>query len=152
MSIVRWRQKSRSDSRNWRVARRRGARSMAKRAPIDEKSFHPLERPVLRDVVQHRVESNSVSNSESAKVLAMPDLTSHTHVLSEPELSLAPVVRRLDREKRVLFTREETQALDRLVHQLAARLQTQVKCSHVLRALTSVLLGAEGQVCRRAIE
>ena len=52
----------------------------------------------------------------------------------------------------MLYTREERQALDRLVHNLAVRLQTQLKASHVLRALTTLLLNAEAQIDQRAGE
>jgi hypothetical protein len=61
-------------------------------------------------------------------------------------------VEKLDQEKRILFTRGETQAIDRLVTSLAARLNAQVKVSHVIRALVALLLHADAQVDRRAGE
>ena len=60
------------------------------------------------------------------------------------------LIKKLDQEKRILFTREETHAIDRLVNGLAQRLQAQVKASHVFRALTLLLLQAEGEIDRRA--
>lgn len=59
---------------------------------------------------------------------------------------------KFDQEKRILFTRGETQAIDRLVTSLAGRLNAQVKVSHVIRALVGLLLNAEGEVDRRAGE
>jgi len=55
-------------------------------------------------------------------------------------------------KRRILFTREETQAIGRLVNILAVRLNSQVKGSHVIRALISLLLNAEGEVDKRAGE
>jgi hypothetical protein len=67
--------------------------------------------------------------------------------------STAPqFVQKLNQEKRILYTREETQAIDRLVNNLAVRLNAQVKVSHVMRALTTLLLNAEGEVDKRAGE
>jgi len=63
-----------------------------------------------------------------------------------------PILQRLDQEKRILFTRAETQAIDRLVNNLAVRLNAQVKVSHVVRALTTLLLYAEGEIDKRAAE
>ena len=57
---------------------------------------------------------------------------------------------KLDQERRLLLTRSESQAVDRLVNSLAARLNTQVKASHVLRAMVTLLLNSEGEVDRRA--
>lgn len=64
----------------------------------------------------------------------------------------APIVEKFDHEKRVLFTRSENQALDRLVLSLACRLNTQVKTSHLIRAVVSLLLHAEDEIDRRAGE
>jgi hypothetical protein len=62
------------------------------------------------------------------------------------------LVEKFDQEKRVLFTRGETQAIDRLVTSLAARLNAQVKVSHVIRALIALLLHADAEVDKRAGE
>jgi hypothetical protein len=59
---------------------------------------------------------------------------------------------KFDHEKRILFTRPESQAIDRLVIALATRLNSQVKVSHVIRALVALLLNAEAEVDRRAGE
>ena len=62
------------------------------------------------------------------------------------------LVEKIDQEKRILFTRAETQAIDRLVTSLAARVNTQLKVSHVMRALVTLLLHAEGEIDKRAGE
>jgi hypothetical protein len=61
-------------------------------------------------------------------------------------------VEKFDQEKRILFTRAESQAIDRLVTSLALRTNAQVKVSHVVRALITLLLNAEAEVDRRAGE
>ena len=45
-----------------------------------------------------------------------------------------------------LFTKGESQDIDRLVASLAARVGAQVKVSHVMRALVALLLHAEGKL------
>lgn len=52
----------------------------------------------------------------------------------------------------MLLTRAEAASLDRLVSSLAGRLNTQVKLSHVLRALVTLVLNAESEVDKRAGE
>jgi hypothetical protein len=62
------------------------------------------------------------------------------------------LVEKFDQEKRILFTRGETQAIDRLVTTLAGRLNAQVKVSHVIRALVALLLHADAAIDKRAGE
>lgn len=74
---------------------------------------------------------------------------------SEPEPlkpTAPPLFEKIDQEKRVLFTKGESQAIDRLVASLAVRLGTQVKSSHVMRALVALLLHAESELDKRAGE
>lgn len=118
---------------------------MAKRAPADERPFRPLDMTLLHSVVQH-VSDNGGGGESNPPVIPVVALRSERALVSTPP------VQRLDQEKRVLYTRDERQALDRLVNNLAVRLQTQIKASHVLRALTSLLLHAESQLDRRAGE
>ena len=113
---------------------------MARRAPADEKPFRPLDATVLSAVMQH---VPTVAPMESPR--AEPVLR-----VVEPKAEPLRLVKKLDQEKRILFTREETHAIDRLVNGLAQRLQAQVKASHVFRALTILLLQAEGEIDRRA--
>ena len=109
---------------------------MARRAPADEKPFRPLDTSVLNAVMQH---VPTVAPMESPR--AEPVLR-----VVEPKAEPLRLVKKLDQEKRILFTREETHAIDRLVNGLAQRLQAQVKASHVFRALTILLQGRTGLV------
>lgn len=120
---------------------------MAKRAPADERPFRPLDMTLLHSVVQHVSENRSEGGDAPASVSQQV-----VSIRSERPFVQTPQFQRLDKEKRVLYTRDERQALDRLVSNLAVRLQAQIKASHVLRALTSLLLHAESEIDRRAGE
>lgn len=119
---------------------------MAKRAPLDEKPFRPLDVSLLNSVIQHGSEPTRLAPPEPVR--------------KESGLALAPTrvqiplpgARRLEQELRVLYTRQERQSLDRLVSTLAIRLQTQLKASHVIRALTSLILNAEAKLDLRGAE
>lgn len=118
---------------------------MAKRAPLDERPFRPLNASTLQSVLRH-----VPSAPESAPVTPPPLVP-----VRERPPSTALAARScspLDQEKRILFTREETRALDRLVGTLAERLQTPVKASHLFRALTALVLPVERQIERCAAE
>lgn len=136
---------------------------MAKRAASDEKPFRPLDASVLQSVMRHSPSSvaavpatTQVPRPVEAKVVELttaaprpqPTFEAPAQVTRFPDL----LTNRLDQEKRILFTREETHALERLVHNLAVRLNAQVKSSHVIRALTTLLLHAETQIDHRANE
>jgi hypothetical protein len=69
-----------------------------------------------------------------------------------PQIQVQPFAEKFDQEKRILFTRSETQAIDRLVTSLATRVNAQVKVSHLMRALVSLALNAEGEIHKRAGE
>ena len=129
---------------------------MAKRAPLDEKPFRPLDVSILSSVVQHAPEARGVTVEPDRKVIDLPTSTiSVRPVVASPPMPVAstvPALSRLDQEKRILFTREESQALDRLINNLAVQVRAQVKASHVLRALTTLLLHAEPQIDQRAGE
>lgn len=127
---------------------------MARRAPVDEKPFRPLDVSVLSAVLQHAPEARGDKPPPSPRVVDLPAPAPRS-VLSTPAAAASaamPEVPRFDQEKRILFTREETLAIDRLINNLAVRLRTQIKVSHVLRALTTLLLHAEAQVDQRAGE
>jgi hypothetical protein len=146
---------------------------MAKRAPVDEQPYRPLLDP--------SVLSAAISEATVAKAPGMLEPTKTTGQkvveLSRSELprrddpagggreqaDLVPgqergtptaqtLVEKFDQEKRILFTRAESQAIDRLVTSLALRTNAQVKVSHVIRALVTLLLNAESEVDRRAGE
>jgi hypothetical protein len=132
---------------------------MAKRTPLDEKPFRPLDVTILSSVIKHVPENRGLASASAAvaeaKVIDLVSVPGGIRQGSGREMGephVAPVAQRLDQEKRVLYTREETHAIDRLVNNLAVRLNAQVKVSHVLRALTTLLLHAEGQIDKRAGE
>ncbi len=127
---------------------------MARRAPSDEKPFRPLDASILKSVVQHVAESSAPPPYPPvpSTVAPQPWASSYRETPVKPVMALVPQLTRLDQEKRILYTREETHALDRLVSNLAVRLNTQVKVSHVVRALTALLLRAEKEVDQRAGE
>ena len=118
---------------------------MARRAPADERPFRPLDATVLSAVMQHV--PSTVTTMEQAVPMRREEQPLRA---VEPRAESLRLVKKLDQEKRILFTREETHAIDRLVNGLAQRLQAQVKASHVFRALTLLLLQAEGDIDRRA--
>jgi hypothetical protein len=119
---------------------------MAKRAPLDEKPFRPLNAAVLSSVLQHVPKPAE----PTTHVVDLPPIRPELTAPRTPHMEPARGLKRLDQEKRILFSREEAHAIDRLVQNLAVRLQAQVKASHVMRALTLLLLHAEGEVTRRA--
>lgn len=124
---------------------------MAKRAPLDEKPFRPLDVSILSSVVQHAPKARGAEVQSPRRIVERPEPTGSLRIAA-PVAATGPVIARLDQEKRILFTREEAQALDRLINNLAVRVRAQVKTSHVLRALTTLLLHAEPQIDQRAGE
>lgn len=146
---------------------------MAKRAAPDEQPYRPLLDVGLMNAVLGQPEAEEVelpppvvSSAPSRKVLEIvrqEPAKWQEPVRAEPVFSTPSdserlrqeaqaLVEKFDQEKRILFTRGETQAIDRLVTSLATRLGCQVKVSHVMRALVSLLLHAEGEIDRRAGE
>ncbi len=141
---------------------------MAKRAAADEQPYRPLLDPGLMSAALAQVapgatpvdrapKGSEVGRGEAVKHLeAFPPVAQ----VSVPKDDLRPsddvqrevFVEKFDQEKRILFTRKEGQAIDRLVTSLAARLNSQVKVSHLVRALVGLALRAEAQVDRRAGE
>jgi hypothetical protein len=150
---------------------------MAKRAAPDEKPYRPLlDAELVNAALSHTVPSATPASPPAqyspARVFEMPrgenarrsDPNTFDHAapsgesaprITEPEhlRALAQnLVEKFDQEKRILFTRSESQAIDRLVISLATRLNAQVKVSHVVRALVGLLLNAETEIDRRAGE
>jgi hypothetical protein len=142
---------------------------MAKRAAPNEQPYRPLLDTGLMSEVLAQVAPGIAPAQESplAKVVEINRAESVRRT-ETPRLGAETVPRpaeqersnflpqhygeKFDQEKRILFTRSETQAVDRLVTSLAAKLNSQVKVSHVMRALTSLLLHAEGEIDKRAGE
>lgn len=141
---------------------------MAKRAAPDEKPYRPLLDTELMNAALTQVVSNAQPHTTPTKVVDLPrtdvprrqePVRAAFHepvqkaVDPEPKaLAHSPFVEKFDQEKRILFTRSETQAIDRLVTSLAMRLNSQVKVSHLMRALVALLLNAEADVHKRAGE
>jgi hypothetical protein len=151
---------------------------MAKRAAPDEKPYRPLlEAELVRAALSHVAPAGSGSRSApapqatSAKIVDIPradmprrpeiapdvgrataESTFASSETESPSPAVQAVVEKFDHEKRILFTRPESQAIDRLVISLATRLDAQVKVSHVFRAMVALLLNAEAQLDRRAGE
>ena len=147
---------------------------MAKRSAPDEQPYRPLLDAGLMSAVlgeelldaeDEPVTPAPVSHPSKVVEMLRPETPRRTEqpkpgleIFSTPMESdrRAPasqlLVEKFDQEKRILFTRAETQAIDRLVTSLAMRLNAQVKVSHVMRALVGLLLHAEGQIDKRAGE
>lgn len=123
---------------------------MAKRSPVDEEPFRPLNAAILNAVVNHAPDAKQVRLDPPRRLEPVSAARGETEVRVLPRS--APPMARLDQEKRVLFTRAEAQVVERLINNLSSRLHTQVKASHIMRALTVLLLNAESQVYQRAGE
>jgi hypothetical protein len=140
---------------------------MAKRAAPDEKPYRPL---LDTDLVSAALAGVAAPASpQTAKVVDLPKseqprrferptaIPEWPHVASVPvetpkPQATIPVAEKFDQERRVLLTRSESQALDRLVNSLATRVNAQVKASHILRSLVTLLLNAEPDLHRRTGE
>lgn len=138
---------------------------MAKRAPLGEQPYRPL---LDLDVVSSVLTATHAPTPPTAKMTtpARMEIVAKAQEIHKPftvgsseenDRSLnasttAALVEKFDQERRMLLTRSEGHALDRLVASLARRLNTQVKLSHVLRAMVSLALHAEGEIDRRAGE
>ena len=148
---------------------------MAKRAAPDEKPYRPLlDAELVSAALSNNRPSAQPTVSSSAKILEMPRHETQrpepTRRVEQPnDFEISPRdaapraidpdpprhtaelhVDKFDQEKRILFTRRESQGIDRMVVSLASRLNSQVKVSHVIRALVGLLLNAEGEIDRRA--
>lgn len=138
---------------------------MAKRAAPDEKPYRPLlDTELVSAALAHAI--TPPQPAPQPKVLDLPRAEPVRRVeptrqsINEPVTRTfeaefkpqTPFAEKFDQEKRILFTRTETQAIDRLVTSLATRLQSQVKVSHIMRALVALLLNAEAEVHKRAGE
>ena len=142
---------------------------MAKRAASDEKPFRPLDASILQSVIGHSPSSTPPPPIVASPPPQVPQRAPEPKVV-ELQVPVAqrppamfeapkqmtrtpdPLTQRLDQEKRILFTREESHAMERLIHNLAVRLNAQVKVSHIIRALTMLTLRAEAQIDIRAGE
>ena len=146
---------------------------MAKRAAPDEQPYRPLLdaglvsaalapippatatpiKEVPRSAPKLSIEPSRSDLGRQSEAKVLGRLEAQLSARTLPEREVAPsLVEKFDQEKRILFTRTETQAIDRFVTSLARRLNAQVKVSHVVRALIGLLLNAEGEIDKRAGE
>jgi hypothetical protein len=153
---------------------------MARRAAPDEQPYRPLLDPGLVSAALSQVPTPAPPPAAPSKVMELTRPVAATaKVADSPRIEPArrieqiqveqatphaagPIrdegratqglVEKFDQEKRILFTRGETQAIDRLVTSLAGRLNAQVKVSHVIRALVALLLHADAEIDKRAGE
>jgi len=146
---------------------------MAKRAAPDEQPYRPLLDAGLVSAAMAQPSptaastTKEVSVSRSAPKLSLEparadlprpgegrgrfEMQPPARMPAEKETAKS-FIEKFDQEKRILFTRTETQAIDRLVTSLARRLNAQVKVSHVVRSLIALLLNAEAEIDTRAGE
>ena len=137
---------------------------MAKRSPAGEEPYRPL---LDINAISQAVAPVSAPPADAVVRPAPPPKVVQDWAKSSSQPILSPVERRepwravaaapelaekLDQEKRMLLTRRESEAVERLVSNMGCRLNTQLKLSHVLRAVVNLLLNAEDQLNRRAGE
>ena len=142
---------------------------MAKRANVNDGPYRPLLDTSLVSAVIAQAPANvtpvlaeNTDRAEISKNVELPSSEPPRRIeqirpeakdaLSHIPKQAPQLFEKFDQEKRILFTRGETQAIDRLVTSLAARVGTQVKVSHVIRALTALLLHSEAEIDKRAGE
>lgn len=148
---------------------------MAKRAPVDEKPYRPVDEALLRAVmvpapvgrggaseapVKEPPESSPQTPQEPldvpeearplAQVLQLPQPAAPAVVKAPKPIPSLETIDRRDREKRVLLTPAEEIDLEGFVTQFAQEIGTALKLSHVLRACKEVLLHAKDEVLERA--
>ncbi len=145
---------------------------MARRAPVDEKPYRPLLDPgvvaaaltktnrapsdISKEAEQAptnkvvEIHSHDSAKKQEQEALVVPESVKPRIVPDRPPVTVQDLVEKFDQEKRMLVTKAESLALERLVNSLATRLNTQVKLSHVLRALVALVLNAEPEIDKRA--
>lgn len=107
---------------------------MAKRRQAVQQSYDPVSQKFLAELSRPVSPSAPIRQPESTET---------------PELPRQKAPPR-NREKRVLLTASEDQAIERQIQQLASELQTPLKLSHTLRACLELLRRAEPQILAHA--
>ncbi len=148
---------------------------MAKRAPTNEQPYRPLLDPNVISAALEKASTVTADGDDTEEYqpavkvvdIRRPDQAPRRAERQDQPVRQAPRFgqtqdtapnsaqqfgEKFDQEKRMLLTRTESMALDRLVGSLAMRFNTQVKLSHVLRALVALLLNAENELDQRAGE
>ena len=123
---------------------------MAKRSPVDEEPFRPLNSAILNAVVNHTPKARPAAVDQPRHLESVSSKRGEAEEHNRPDT--IPSMSRLDQEKRVLFNRAEAQAMDRLINNVSGRLNAQIKLSHIMRALVALLLNAETQIYQRVSE
>ena len=133
---------------------------MAKRAPINETPYSPLDADLARSVmdgVPAGTEGNTIANSPAVKAPEKPrkprtpqsenkNVVEHPMVAHAISTKPARALKRLGREKRVLLSPDEEREIERLVDRIGEDLGTSLKLSHLLRACMALLCHAEGEL------
>lgn len=129
---------------------------MAKRVPIAEKPYRPLQASLVRAVADRSQVRSEPASAVPASVPA-PQLAAVQSIIeaehSSTDLTTSSdrsLVSRQRREKRVLLTPDEERRFESLVARLAQALDTPLKSSHVLRAAIAVLLRADDDLVRES--
>ena len=139
---------------------------MAKRAPTEEKPYQPVRAALVEAVAggapaapAKRVPAPLEVGEGLEPRVIHPIRKAHAPAKSrerdnadgaaeEPRERPRRSAERLDREKRVLLSKNEETELERLVQRVAAEGGTSIKLSHLLRAAITILRHSEDEVVR----
>ena len=136
---------------------------MAKRAPVNEKPYNPVEEALVRAVWlgENAADTSGAAGEETRRqeegaslpVPAIEETTGAPNIVALPRSDKAHQAQthafargKQAREKRVLLTHTEERQIELLIHRLALELETPVKLSHVLRACVALLQHAEHEI------
>jgi hypothetical protein len=137
---------------------------MAKRAPVGEPIYNPLDQSLAQSVIhpgkpirgmQATDGHDAIQEREPAlRRAAHTDFGRGTTDIAKHALLTTPgavrQLRGLARPKRVLLTPEEERHIERLVDRVAEHVGASLKLSHVLRACMALLCHAEAELIRHA--
>jgi hypothetical protein len=122
---------------------------MAKRAPVHESAYNPLDAGLAQSVIHGAAPPGLNNGTDLAERMVFPQRTLPVAAGRKGDADAA-AVRPLTREKRVLLTPDEERQIERLVDRLGEQLGTSLKLSHLLRATMELLVHAEGEILRQA--
>ncbi len=137
---------------------------MAKRT--EEKPYRPLDASLVQAVMQGAVAEEPMlvvreipQATQSRELFSFPQAHSPMPPQPSPHVRrTAPkddvreefAVERMDREKRVLVTRSEERALERVIANIGGQLGTSLQTSHVLRSFIRLLINSEAEILEKA--
>jgi hypothetical protein len=133
---------------------------MAKRAPVTETPYSPLDADLARSVMEGVPPGDEVQTSAGVTVAKLAEnprrpksqradtdkLVELPTARNPAAVAAAKVQKRLSREKRVLLSADEERQIERLVDRIGEDLGTSLKLSHLLRACMTLLCHAEGEL------